>query len=863
MSAKNANMRRIFNKKLNDETEKSIEDDAKEGCENRKEIETNKFSFKNESLSSDARILQGSAAEKSNAEKLCDRNGPENNDFSSCSEKCLPKNKTSSNSESNEVFDYKDMASPSRLEQQNLYGRPENLQIHSANTKDCYSDNETYQTVDLGKTNEQNKRQKCELDGENVQFLTKNSFEEELANSYSTYPTESYHSIENYPSANQTSKKGSRRNQKSSEESFEQNIAQNSNNQHPFDARNDYRNNPNAHWQNFQFIEEQISTSNSSNNLFYTQLSQQSENLRYNTGQHYDSVPNTHEYGSSRYLYAPAEYKSNSSSYKSTESYEFATNDSINEHLPIQSDYFYPTEQQYYHQMGETPSFYSSELPTNRELSQDLAAIYQNERQTNHFEQNNDFSGKNTANTQNLQKYHFESALFCVHDSYEVLLLAKDGILAQSESFLLSMFSKNVQQPKNQYEKQTFLENSFYARHTKELNPYDQALPESKLKLVEIIKNRPSESQKSKIRPGSTFIYSLGLYLKNSSKNSKQEKTTDEGNNFTENTFFDDSNPMNTSNNSSNLQNVRSTPIFSTQSKKKIIHRWTDPYTWSPVRQCGIFTVFIRSDHSAFHDNDSDLCLVKKTVCVDILGHPILKELICDENLTVSIENFTQVTQAFGPNFEIEETERNRSEDVDTNILTANVEMDRFSEHKMSGLSPNETKFCNYGVSERNSNNLPQNERLTENLHSETEKLKDLKTKQKMKHSSSRKSETRPILIDRLHLVNYTAAHEEIEGICCQKYLKRSHPESDIFEISFKTEMKKFLELYDIDTSFSTDLSNLEKSQFFELFIPITLKIKPRKPTNTKTIDLLRKHAQPRKYEFKYDFVDENAEKYR
>lgn len=288
-----------------------------------------------------------------------------------------------------------------------------------------------------------------------------------------------------------------------------------------------------------------------------------------------------------------------------------------------------------------------------------------------------------------------------------------------------------------------------------------------------ILKRRPSENEKSRIRAGSTFFYSTGIFYKSfiakkKDENIKKEdeiKNIESKNNFENfnNPAFDDQEGVNIMFNSENEENNQEFL------KKRIIYRWTDSHSWSPTRQCGVFTVYIQQEYRK---------LVKKIVGVEIL---------------IKKKEFIRIKDEIFKFYQIE------------------------------------------------LNDIQKVQELNENL-------------------SSRKEFDDLIVLDALQIVNYTTVHDELEEKCCLKYtvnnFKKNEENNQFknnylqFQVNLQIILKNLLGFENVIKNESKNNSKNEK-------IDIILKIKSRKPTNTKTSSFLKRYAVMKKKQY-YSFVDEN-----
>lgn len=120
-----------------------------------------------------------------------------------------------------------------------------------------------------------------------------------------------------------------------------------------------------------------------------------------------------------------------------------------------------------------------------------------------------------------------------------------------------------------------------------------------------------------------------------------------------------------------------------------------------------------------------------------------------------------------------------------------------------------------------------------------------------LKESYSEKSQflKDAVLLDTIQIVNYTCVSDEIEQTCCQRHgiNPNKQKESQKLQIYLKIPFVNLKEFFGISTI----------SHHMNDYIPLLLKIKSRRPTNTKTVDFILKFAKPCNYNHPYRFVNE------
>lgn len=372
-------------------------------------------------------------------------------------------------------------------------------------------------------------------------------------------------------------------------------------------------------------------------------------------------------------------------------------------------------------------------------------------------------------------RYDFESAYTCLHSTTDVLKLVSKIICAENRT----------------------------------------KLNENRSSVV-LLKSRPGDAQKSNIRAGSTFVYSLGHYFNHIETDKKKEpdENPKKRNKTLQFSLDEKSGTFKAHSLETDARKPNIIPNRNTESKedlkeklrlekKRIIHRWTDTHSWSPTRQCGIFTVYIKSnDHDEMISDGLRNTLVKKIVCVEIYGEIHTKEML--------IEGF---------------------------MKSKGVNLEQY-----------------------------------DSLNSEKKNNNSIKTYSKNQTEESRSTGKNKgyVLLDTVQIVNYTNVLDEIEQLCCEKhgqlkneYAQEEYLKQDNFNTHSNTDFynKKISNNMNISISYEQFINffNLKfDHEYRNLSINIILRLKSRKPTNTQTADFLRKFAVPRSNIRYYNFINEN-----
>lgn len=416
-----------------------------------------------------------------------------------------------------------------------------------------------------------------------------------------------------------------------------------------------------------------------------------------------------------------------------------------------------------------------------------------------------------------------ESAFTCLHTADDIFILAISVMLNENHNDVSDFnFFENDQQSQKCH---------------------------AKNKISHLIRRRPTEVEKNKFRPGSTFVFTGGLIIK------QIEKFLLNSNGYFPGYVQDDE----------NVKETEKKYIFLKERikelNKKSIRRWTDAFSWSTKKRCGYFSLYVRdriydnfcmsyykpergkeqkynsyqshmtNESSKNHisyplDNESydkmnRFCriknlknnMVKKIAILQIYCKPVVKSILIDCVLNKMTNSYYQ-KEDFHDLFSMNVFRKNSQQ---SNYLTYEFFC---SNIKINGTSIDKDDF---------------------------------------------------ILLDTLHIVNYTCVYDELENFCCEKYIKYCY----FIDKMVKNSIKKSVynsDIVTIELPFDILLSffdvhctqNIRKKYHninFNLFnVKLVLKFKNRKPSNISTYEFLHRISINNGNKKCYRFVNEDDE---